>query len=92
MNRTEQIVRLSGFIDRHRGRLLSLPGVTDVGVGPRTLIDIRGDVVVQIFVRSRDEALQVRERASTLIDPREVEVFVKGNLEPLRLREERAAV
>jgi hypothetical protein len=84
MHRTEKIVRLSEFLDRHRGRLLSLPGVTDVGVGPRTLVDTSADVVVQIFVRSEGEALRVRERATAMMDPGDVEVFVKGNLEPLR--------
>jgi hypothetical protein len=84
MNRTEQIVRLSEFLDRHRGRLMSLPGVTEVGVGPRTMVDTSSDLVVQIFVRSQDEAMRVRERASAMMDPHDVEVFVKGNLEPLR--------
>ena len=84
MNRTEQIVRLSEFLDRHRGRLMSLPGVTDVGVGPRTMVDKSSDLVVQIFVRSEDEAMRVRERATAMMDPQDLEVFVKGKLEPLR--------
>ncbi len=83
IQRTEQIVRLSGFLDRNRRRLLSLPGVTHVGVGPRTLVDVAGDLVVQIFVQSPDEAARVREQAALLIDPREVEVFVRGSHEPV---------
>jgi hypothetical protein len=84
MQRGDQIVRLSEFLDRHRGQLMSLPGVRNVGVGPRTLVDPAADVVVQIFVESSDEVDRVRERASEILDPQEMEVFVRGNLGPLR--------
>jgi hypothetical protein len=84
MQRGDQIVRLSEFLDRHRGQLMSLPGVRNVGVGPRTLVDPDADVVVQIFVESSDEVDRVRERASEILDPQEMEVFVRGNLDPPR--------
>lgn len=84
IDRTQQIVQLSEFLDRHRGRLLTLPGVTGVGVGPRTLADIGSDMVVQIFVRSNEEAGVVRERAASMLEPQQVEVFVRGQVEPRR--------
>jgi hypothetical protein len=83
MDRTEKIVRLAEFLDRNRGRLLSLPGVTDVGVGPRMLDDSSSDVVVQIFVRSRDDAPAVREHAVSMLEPEDIALFVRGQLEPL---------
>lgn len=82
--RGEQIVRLSEFLDRHRGQLMSLPGVTQVGVGTRRLADPAADVVVQIFVDSTDRAERVRQRAGEILSPGEMEVFVKGTLDPSR--------
>lgn len=82
--RGDQIVRLSEFLDRHRGQLMSLPGVRNVGVGTRQLADPAADVVVQIFVDSSDQAERVRERAGEILSPREMEVFVHGSLDALR--------
>ena len=82
MSRNEEIVRLTDFLDRHGGSLRALPGVTDVGVGPRGLVDVHGDVVVQVFVRSADAAERVRAQASRMLDPRDLEVYIRGEGEP----------
>jgi hypothetical protein len=34
--------------------------------------------VVQVFVRSADAAARVRAQASTMLDPRHLEVYVRG--------------
>lgn len=78
MSRNDEIVRLTDFLDRHGGSLRALPGVTDIGVGPRGLVDVRGDVVVQVFVQSAEAAARVRAQASTMLDPRDLEVYVRG--------------
>ena len=84
MSRAEQIVRMSEFLDRHGSSLLSLPGVTDVGIGPRGLVDVANDVVIQVFVQSPEAAAQVRQRAAAILEPGNLEVYIRGDLEPLR--------
>lgn len=84
MSTTDEIVRLTDFLDRHGGCLRALPGVTDIGVGPRGLVDVRGDVVVQVFVQSAEAVGRVRAQASTMLDPRDLEVYVRGDPEPVR--------
>ena len=73
---TDPVSPLSELLERRRGELHAIDGVVGSGVG----LTRSGDVAIQLFVRSAQDAAYAECQASELLGDIPLEVVVSGDV------------
>jgi anti-sigma factor RsiW len=80
MSRQDRLGELTAILDRSRNELQGLPGVVGAGVGLSSETDHPSHPVIQVFVRSPQDAPEVRRRVQGVLPQAPVEIVVTGEV------------
>jgi anti-sigma factor RsiW len=79
-SREDRLGELTAILDRNRNELHRLPGVIGTGVGLSSETDHPSHPVIQVFVRSPQDAPEVRRRVQGVLPQAPVEIVVTGEV------------